>query len=464
MHHGPVNPPSDTSEIRVLSPTAILGYGFPESSFRAGLERDPDLIAVDAGSTDPGPYYLGAGVSFVDREAVRRDLRHILTAGRELDIPVVIGTAGGSGARPHVTWTRDIVREIAREEGLRCQLGVIHADIPQAALLGALETGDLRRLPPGPEASVEDIVASPHLVAQMGVEPLIHALDLGAEVVLAGRAYDPAVFAALPIRRGYDPGLALHLGKILECAAIAASPGSGSDCMLGVLRRDHFLVEPLSLQRACTVTSVAAHTLYEKSNPYALPGPGGLLDLTETVFEQATDRSVRVSGSRFVPAEEYTVKIEGARRVGYRTVSIAGARDPLFIAKVDEIVDGVRRRVADNFAHIPAEDYRLLVHLYGKNGVMGALEPHAGTSHELGIVIEAVAQNQDLAATICGFARSTMLHYGYPGRISTAGNLAFPYSPSDLTAGEVFQFSLYHLLGVADPRSLFPVHLTDIAE
>jgi len=40
-------------EIRILSPTAILGYGFPESSFRAGLAREPHLIAVDAGSTDP---------------------------------------------------------------------------------------------------------------------------------------------------------------------------------------------------------------------------------------------------------------------------------------------------------------------------------------------------------------------------------------------------------------------------
>jgi hypothetical protein len=48
-------------EIRILSPTAILGYGFPESSFQAGLARKPHLIAVDAGSTDPGPYYLGAG-------------------------------------------------------------------------------------------------------------------------------------------------------------------------------------------------------------------------------------------------------------------------------------------------------------------------------------------------------------------------------------------------------------------
>ena len=42
--------------IRILSPTAILGYGFPETSFAAGLALNPDVIAVDAGSTSiPAP-------------------------------------------------------------------------------------------------------------------------------------------------------------------------------------------------------------------------------------------------------------------------------------------------------------------------------------------------------------------------------------------------------------------------
>jgi Acyclic terpene utilisation family protein AtuA len=450
-------------EVRILSPTAILGYGFPESSFEAGLQREPHLIAVDAGSTDPGPYYLGAGVSFTDREAVKRDLRLMLVAGRRLDVPIVIGTGGGAGAHPHVTWTLDTIRQIAREEGLHFRLAVIHADVAKPVLLDALAAGDLGSLPPGPDATVDDIVESTHVVGQMGVEPFVRALDVGADVILAGRAYDPAVFAALPIRRGFDPGLALHLGKILECAAIAASPGSGSDCMLGVLRRDHFLIEPLNPDRACTVTSVAAHTLYEKTNPYRLPGPGGVLDLTGTTFDQHTDRVVRVAGSRFVPSDGQTIKLEAARKIGYRTVSVAGARDPIFIAKIDEIVAAVRNRVADNFAHIPADDYQLLFHLYGKNGVMGPLEPTGGSGHELGIVIEAVAGTQELANTVCAFARSTMLHHGYPGRISTAGNLAFPYSPSDFKGGEVYRFSLYHLLTVTDPAALFPIDVIDVA-
>ena len=296
-------------EIRILSPTAILGYGFPESSFQAGLERRPHLIAVDAGSTDPGPYYLGAGVSFTDRQAVQRDLRHMIVAGRRLGIPVVIGSAGGAGAHPHVSWAREIIQQIADEEGLRFRLAVIHADVPKTTLLAGLDAGELGPLPPGPEATVDDVVESTHVVGQMGVEPIVRALDLGADVILTGRAYDPAVFAALPIRHGFDPGLALHLGKILECAAIAATPGSGSDCMLGVLRRDHFLVEPLNPDRACTVTSVAAHTLYEKTNPYRLPGPGGLLDLTANDVRTAhrprgPGRRLRVRARRRLHGED----------------------------------------------------------------------------------------------------------------------------------------------------------------
>jgi hypothetical protein len=449
------------AELRVLSPTAILGYGFPESSFEAGLARDPHVIAVDAGSTDPGPYYLGAGKSFTDRAAVKRDLRLLLTAARSRDIPVIIGTGGGAGAAPHVAWTREVIEEIALEESLNFVLAVIHSDISPEALLEAHETGHLEPLPPAPPARREDISQSTHAVGQMGAEPIIRALSLGAEVILAGRAYDPAVFAAVPIRAGYDPGLALHLGKILECAAIAAVPGSGGDCMLGVLRADHFLVEPMNPERRCTVTSVAAHTLYEKSNPYLLPGPGGLLDLHDTSFGQYTDRVVRVTGTRFVAAPS-TVKIEAARRIGYRTVSLAGARDPVFISKVDEIVDLVRSRVADNFANVGQDQYHLIFRLYGRDAVMGSLEPAPAAGHELGVVIEVVAATQDLASLICGFARSTMLHAGYEGRLSTAGNLAFPFSPSDFTAGEVFQFSLYHVLAVEDAEDLFPVTLVQV--
>lgn len=449
-------------ELRVLSPTAILGYGFPIESFIAGMKREPHVIGVDAGSTDPGPYYLGAGVSFTDRNAVERDLDIILPAAIQRRIPLIIGTAGGSGGNPHLEWNLNIVREIAEKRRLKFKMAVIHAEIDKDRVLVEMEKGRVRSLHPAPELTRVEVENTVRIVGQMGVEPIINALRGGAEVIVAGRCYDPAVFAALPIERGYDRALAIHMGKILECASIAATPGSGSDCLIGYLGSDCFRVEPLTPARKCTTLSVAAHTLYEKTDPYILPGPGGVLDLRKAEFIQETDRAVKVRGSLFKPDKVYTIKLEGVKRIGCRTVSIAGIRDPIMIRRIDEILKGVRERVNDNFKGWEMKFY-LDFKVYGKNGVMGPLEPlPENPGHELGIIIEAVSATQETADTICSFARSTLLHYGYEGRMATAGNLAFPYSPSDFKAGMVYTFSLYHLMEARDPSEFFPIQVEEV--
>ena len=133
-------------EFKILSPTAILGYGFPEASFKRGMAEKPDLIAVDAGSTDPGPYYLGAGKAFTDRTGVKRDLRYMLVHGVEAGIPVVIGTGGGSGAAPHLEWCRRIILEIAAEEKLSFRMAVIPTDVDKATIHAALDAGEKIRM------------------------------------------------------------------------------------------------------------------------------------------------------------------------------------------------------------------------------------------------------------------------------------------------------------------------------
>jgi hypothetical protein len=452
---------NNIKEFKVLSPTAILGYGFPEESFKRGLAMNPDLIAVDAGSVDPGPYYLGAGKSFTDKTGVKRDLRFILKAAFELKIPAVIGSAGGSGARPHVDWCREIIEEIVSEEKLHFKTGIIYADISKEMVSDSLKTGKVESLHGVPELSEETVNNAERIVAQMGIEPIQEALEVGCQIVLAGRAYDPSVFAALPISLGFDPGLALHMGKILECAAIAATPGSGSDSVMGILREDHFELRPLNPVRKFTKESTAAHTLYEKSDPYHLPGPGGMLNLENVRFEEFENGSVKVYGSRFEPSAKKMIKLEGVEKIGYRTVSIAGIRDQIMIRQIDSIIETVKANTSET---LQAENIKadLYFHIYGKNGVMGRLEPEKNACpHELCIVIEAIAPDQKSADSACSIARSTMLHYGYPERIATAGNLAFPFSPSDIKAGEVYIFSIYHLMEIAD-NSLFKIETIEL--
>ena len=443
-------------EFRVLAPTAMLGYGYEDVSLAEGLRREPHVITIDAGSTDAGPSKLGTGKPSVSRSATKKDLAPLLRAGKALGIPVIIGSAGGAGAAPHVAWTLDIVREIAREEGLALRGVTIWADIPKEVVQGALAAGAVHPLGPAPALTAEAIDACGDIVAQMGLEPYLHALERAPDVIVAGRSYDPCMAAAVAVHRGFDPALALHLGKIVECGALCATPGSGSDAIFATLRDDHFDVEPLHPIRACTTRSVAAHTFYEKAHPFVLPGPGGALDLRDATFEQATPRAVRVRGSRFVPSEAYELKLESAAFAGYRTICIAGVRDPYLIAVLDDCLARVRARTLAYFGAAAA--CTITFRRYGLDGVLGALEgPPATPPVEIGMVVDVVAATQEHAGAVCAFVRSTLLHLDYPGLYSTAGNLAFPFSPSDFDVGPVYEFALHHLMTVPNGHASFPL-------
>ena len=59
-------------EMRALATTGFLGTGFLEESLNRAMEARPDFIGCDAGSTDPGPYYLGSGETQASRAACQR--------------------------------------------------------------------------------------------------------------------------------------------------------------------------------------------------------------------------------------------------------------------------------------------------------------------------------------------------------------------------------------------------------
>lgn len=224
-------------ELRILSPLGMLGYGFPLDSFKEGLRRDPHAIVADAGSTDAGPHKLGAGVGIVSRAATKKDLYEMLRGGHDHHIPVLVGSAGGSGARKHVEWTLDIVQEIIRENHWKMRVGVIYADIDKQYLAEKLHKGKVTPLGPVPTLTEDDIFQSARIVAQMGHEPFVQLLDEGVDVIIGGRSYDPAMTAAVCVKYGFDKGLAYHMGKILECGAQCAIPGSPKDCMRSEERR-----------------------------------------------------------------------------------------------------------------------------------------------------------------------------------------------------------------------------------
>ncbi len=446
----------------ILSPCGILGYGFPLSSLGAAMKQHPDAIVVDAGSTDAGPHKLGAGTAIVSRLAAKKDLKALMEGSRDLGIPLIVGSAGGSGARKHTLWTLDIVREIAHEMGWTPKLGVIWADIPKSDIWAALQAGRIEKMSPNvPDITERSLEETNGVVAQMGAEPILEALKQKPDILICGRAYDPAPFAAVGILAGHDPALCYHLGKILECGTLCAEPGTAKDVMLGRLDETGFEVWAADPSRKCTPVSVAAHTFYEKDHPYLLKGPGILLDLEGCTFRQVADGRVRVEGSR-ISYPPYAIKLEGARKAAYRTFVLAGIRDPLLIKQLDSVEKAVTASVQAYYADIPRESYQIRFVHYGLDGVMGALETDRSLPHEIGLMFEVIADSQEKADAICATTRSAYLHYGYPGRKSTAGNLAFPFAPSDISFGPVYAFSIYHLMRVDSPVKYFPLEWLEV--
>ena len=430
---------------RYLSLCGMLGYGYTPVSLANALARPLDFIGVDAGSTDPGPCYLGSGHGFVKELQVKRDLQLVLKTAVTRKIPLIIGSAGGSGAKPHVASVLRILRELVEAEKLPCKVAVIYSDLSPDFLRRAAN-GHLTPCGGAPDFDPNCLEQLSNPVAQFGTEPLTAALATGADVIVSGRCCDTAIFAAWPIAHGFPPGLALHAAKIAECGALCARPVGANDSLVVELTHDAFTVEPPNPARKCTPESVAAHSLYEQPDPECFYEPEGRIDMREASFTQVGERAVEVRGSRLIPPAVKTVKLEGAIRRGFRAVTLAGLRDPGAIAALDAIEAGVRDAVAESASFVPPGSWTLRFLRYGLDAVTGANEPPpAVLPREVGLVIEAVAPTQPQADALVALARSKALHQAFPGRKATAGNLAFPFSPSDFSGGAVYEFALYHL-------------------
>jgi Acyclic terpene utilisation family protein AtuA len=278
-------------------------------------------------------------------------------------------------------------------------------------------------------------------------------------MVIAGRCSDVAIYAALPVMQGIPKHVAFHAGKILECGAASVAQRLYADCMSAELDENGFTVEPPNPELRCTPQSVAAHTLYENADPYMLVEPGGRLDTTAARYEAVSDRAVRVTGGQFVAAEKYTVRIEGAALAGYRSIVIAGIRDPLIIRQLDQFLSSlhsaVERKIADNLSPPPGA-YTLNFRVYGRDGTMGPLEPNPRPEgHEVGLIIDVVASSQELASDILPLVWHSGLHHPIPEYQGLISNFAFPFSPPGVDVGPVYRFCVNHVWELDDPCAPF---------
>ena len=445
-------------ELRVV---ALSGLGLMPLDASVSLDhavgRDPSVIAMDAGSGDIGPYYLGADAEYNPVEWERNDLRLLLLAARRLKVPMIVGNCCGAGTARGVDEYCTLINEIAAQESLgEFKLARIYSDIGKQQLHDAIDSGSVESLGMPAPLTHRDVDSTAHVVAMMGVDPIVRALDDGADVIVAGRACDDALHAAFPLHRGYPREVAFLAGKTMENASTAATPFTAREALLGTLTSDSLLLEPMMPSQIATPFSVTAEIFYERRNPFFQPGPGGQLDLRQIHIEQASPRAVRLTGARYEVSPLYKVKLEGSGRVGARSLSIVGVRDPRMVERIDAVIESIRSRIHSRYSHLATGTYAVHFHQYGKNALMGSLEPETSTPRELGILIEVLAADQATADEIAVFARRAHFLSKYEGQKATAGSASF--TPDEFLQGvPAYRWTMDHLLTIADPGQVFPI-------
>jgi hypothetical protein len=435
----------------------MLGGGVRPETVERGLALGADVIAVDGGSTDSGPHYLGTGTAKTSAAAVAYDLRILVTAARAARIPLIVGSCGTSGTDRGVDWIARIVRDIASEHRLSLRMARVYSEQRVDDLVGRLRAGRVSPLVPSGELAAATLRRCTHVVGLMGHEPIEAALREGADIVLCGRATDTAVLAAVPLMKGCPPGPTWHAAKVAECGGLSTdSPASGG--VLVSIDDGGFSIEPLSLEASCTPRTVSAHMLYENADPVRMREPAGTLDGSTATYTSIDDRTVRVVGSRFDEAEQHTIKLEGAAACGYETMSFVGIRDPEILGSIEVWSKSFEAALAQRIStvlEVPPTEYQIRTRYYGWNAVLGPLDPDdEARPREVGVVLMVRAADQAAATEIAKLANPLLLHMPLPG-MSHMPSYAFMTSPAELERGAVYEFVLQHVVAVEDPCELF---------
>ena len=452
-------------QIRIVSPNGHLGFApTKEKSFYIAAGTNPDYYCCDSGSDDIGPTPLGEDICASHYEWQKHDLELMLVAAREQNVPMIIGSAGDTGTNSRVDMYVDIIRDLAKKHRLApFKLAYFYSEVSKDYLKKKMEGGiAVEGLDGRGELTPEVLDATNRIVAVAGVHPYIKALQMGADVIIGGRTSDCAVFAAPAIHEGFPENMAYYAGKVLECASFCAEPYGAKESVIGTITDHDVKVMAMHPDQRCTVASVAGHAMYERSNPFYEYVAGGLLDMTKCKYEQFDEKTCRITGAEFVPIQgKVKVKLEGSGKVGERYIGIAGIRDPYTIKNIDKVIQWASDQVKERFSGV---QYQLHYRIFGKNGVMGELEPVKETkSHELCIIVQGVAPTKEQAREITMIGTRQIFYARLPEVKGTAGSAAFVVDEV-LPASPAYNWTMNHVVPVDDPMELFDLHFTEVGE
>ena len=302
-----------------------------------------------------------------------------------------------------------IVKEIARDRKACFKLALIHAEqgkdlsqeaparrTHQAAASGAAfrRGGDRSQRAHRRHDGRRAVHARARSRRRRGSSP-----DARATPRSSPRCRSCAAFRRAGLARGEDPRMRRRRGRQSQDAGLHVRVGAQGSLRDRSARRN----------LRCTPQSIASHSLYENADPFQLIECSGTLDLTQVEYEAVSERAVKVTGSAFIPAERYTVKLEGAELAGYQSIVIGSVRDPFIIRQIDDWTARLKTRIHARVKQVYGDRLRRPRLPPGTSASTARTAPWAPLepvkeirSHELCLLIEVTAPTQEFASSIAG--------------------------------------------------------------
>ena len=288
---------------------------------------------------------------------------------------------------------------IAADLGLRLKVAAVCGD----DVLDEVLAGDYRfEETQTPVRERADRIISAN--AYLGVESICAALRTGADVVLTGRAADPALFMA-PLVHEFDwalddwqrLGQGTVVGHLLECAG-QVTGGYFADppykqvpdlarlgFPIGVVAEDGELVVtkvPGSGGRV-TAATCKEQLLYEIHDPRRYYQPDVVADFSEVRIEEAGTDRVKVTGGRGAPRTG-TLKVSVGYSDGYVGEGQISYGGPGAVERARLAIDIVRERLALTGVRMTEARFDII----GIDSLHGARSsPHAAEPYEVRVRI-----------------------------------------------------------------------------
>ncbi len=312
----------------------------------------------------------------------------------------------GGGANPEAA--ADEVVKIARELGFKgLKIGVVTGDDILHRLDDILAKGIvLRNLDTGEEdiSRIKDRIVAAN--AYTGADSIIDALKAGADVVIAGRVSDNALYVApLMYEFGWEfadgywdkIGAAITVGHIIECAECCTGGASNMWKQAPELWRIGFPIAEVDENGNAVITKVPGsgglinqwtikeHLVYEVHDPANYLMPDGIADFTALKIEEIGKDQVKVTNMKGKPRPTH-LKVQIGYKEGFVAEGIVILPWPDAYEKAKQAEQVVRGRL--EVVGVKPQEIRF--DYIGINALHGPVAPEpTGELNEVGLRVAA---------------------------------------------------------------------------